>query len=237
MDDPVAFFRAVAAENRRCFWLDGGGAREWSGRRSIIGWLDDDDVSLSWSAARREVTRHAGGTTEVVGDDVFAVLEALVVPGEQWFGYLGAASRTDLPATPDPVLPDAVWMRPRAVRVFEHAPAASWGGTRPRGAPPPGAGGPPPPPGVGAPPPRAGARPGGCSPPPPRRHGCPPPRAATPHAWRRLQPPPSVVMPPPVRSRTRTPPRSRRSRSTCTPATPTRSTSPTAARSTTTSTR
>ena len=43
-------------EHPRCFWLDGGGAREWSGRRSIIGWLDEDDVSLSWSAARREVT-------------------------------------------------------------------------------------------------------------------------------------------------------------------------------------
>ena len=56
--DPVSFFRDVAAAHRRCFWLDGGGAREWSGRRSIIGWLDDDDVSLSWSAARREVREH-----------------------------------------------------------------------------------------------------------------------------------------------------------------------------------
>ena len=41
MSDSVAFFRAVAAEHPRCFWLDGGGAREWSGRRSIIGWLSD----------------------------------------------------------------------------------------------------------------------------------------------------------------------------------------------------
>ena len=120
-DDPVAFFRSVAEQHPRCFWLDGGGAREWSGRRSIIGWLDDDDVSLSWSAARREVTLHAGGTSTVVGDDVFAVLEQRIVAGEQWFGYLGYAARTDLPAAPDPALPDAVWMRPRSVRVFEHA--------------------------------------------------------------------------------------------------------------------
>ena len=42
---PAAYFREVAAAHPRCFWLDGGGAREWSGRRSIIGWLDDDDVS------------------------------------------------------------------------------------------------------------------------------------------------------------------------------------------------
>lgn len=119
-DDPVAFFRSVAAQHPRCFWLDGGGAREWSGRRSIIGWLDEDDVSLTWSAARRQVTLHAGGTATVVGDDVFAVLEDRIVAGEQWFGYLGYAARTDLPAAPDPTLPDAVWMRPREVRVFEH---------------------------------------------------------------------------------------------------------------------
>ena len=125
MSDPTAFFRSVAAEHRRCFWLDGGGAREWSGRRSIIGWLADDDSSLSWSAARREVSLHAGGGSAVVGDDVFDVLEQRVAAGEQWFGYLGYASRTDLPATPDPTLPDAVWMRPRAVRVFEHGVASS----------------------------------------------------------------------------------------------------------------
>jgi para-aminobenzoate synthetase len=120
MSDPVSFFTTVAAEHGRCFWLDGGGAREWSGRRSLIGWLAADDVSLTWSAARREVRAHTGGTSSVVGDDVFDVLEEWLRPGEQWFGYLGYASRTDLPAAPDPVLPDAVWMRPSMVRVFEH---------------------------------------------------------------------------------------------------------------------
>ena len=120
MSDPVSFFLDVAASHRRCFWLDGGGAREWSGRRSIIGWLSDDDESLSWSAARREVRLHVGGSSSVVGDDVFAVLEDRMGAEEQWFGYLGYASRTDLPAAADPALPDAVWMRPAAVRVFEH---------------------------------------------------------------------------------------------------------------------
>jgi para-aminobenzoate synthetase len=124
VSDPVPFFREVAARHRRCFWLDSGGAREWSGRRSIVGWLTDDDVSLSWSAARREVRAHTGGTSRVVGDDVFAVLEEWMRPGEQWFGYLGYASRPDLPASADPVLPDAVWMRPAGVRIFEHGPAS-----------------------------------------------------------------------------------------------------------------
>jgi para-aminobenzoate synthetase len=127
MTDPVEVFRSVAAAHRRCFWLDGGGAREWSGSRSLIGWLDDDDVSLTYDAARGEVVRHAGGAAEVVGDDVFAVLEAEVAagsPADQWFGYLGYACRPDLPARPDPDLPDAVWMRARHVRLFEHpAPA------------------------------------------------------------------------------------------------------------------
>ncbi|QIK75049.1 anthranilate synthase component I family protein [Nocardioides piscis] len=125
MSDPTAFFAAVAAEHPRCFWLDGGGAREWSGRRSLIGWLDDDDVSLTYDAARREVTRHTGGGSEVVGDDIFAVLEAAMAPGEQWFGYFGYACRPDLPARPDPALPDAVWMRASQVRVFEHAEGVS----------------------------------------------------------------------------------------------------------------
>ncbi|KRF34748.1 anthranilate synthase component I family protein [Nocardioides sp. Soil805] len=120
MTDPAAAFASVAAEHPRCFWLDGGGAREWSGRRSIVGWLEDDDVSLTYDAARREVRRHAGGASVVVGDDIWAVLEASMVPGEQWFGYLGAACRPDLPARPDPDLPDAVWMRPSHVRSFEH---------------------------------------------------------------------------------------------------------------------
>lgn len=135
MSNPVLFFRDVAAAHRRCFWLDGGGAREWSGRRSIIGWLEDDDVSLTFSAARREVRAHAGGTSSVVGDDIFEVLEERIGAGEQWFGYLGYASRTDLPGSPDPVLPDAVWMRPRAVRVFEHEVVSQAESPRTRGNP------------------------------------------------------------------------------------------------------
>ena len=67
--DPVAYFLEIAARHPRCFWLDGGGAREWSRRRSLIGWLDDDDVSLTYDAARGEVTRHVAGRAEVVGDD------------------------------------------------------------------------------------------------------------------------------------------------------------------------
>jgi para-aminobenzoate synthetase len=127
MTDPVPVFRDVVAAHPRCFWLDGGGAREWSGRRSIIGWLDDDDVSLTYDAARGEVVRHASGGSEVVGDDVFAALEDELGSGrptDQWFGYFGYAARADLPASAGSGLPDAVWMRARHVRMFEH-PASS----------------------------------------------------------------------------------------------------------------
>jgi para-aminobenzoate synthetase len=124
-NDPVAFFRDVAAAYSRCFWLDGGGAREWSGRRSMVGWLDEDDVSITYDAAAREVRRHAGGRTEVVGEDVFAVLEAVLAagaPDDHWVGYLGYACRPDLPASTGSGLPDAVWMRPSGVRFFDHDP-------------------------------------------------------------------------------------------------------------------
>ena len=121
--DPAGLLASVAAEHPRCFWLDGGGAREWSGRRSLLGWLEPDDVSLTYSAATRTVTRHAGGTAEVVGEDPFAVLEAELAAGsgqDQWFGYLGYAARPDMPAYPSASVPDAVWMRPSHVRLFEH---------------------------------------------------------------------------------------------------------------------
>ncbi|WP_114423859.1 anthranilate synthase component I family protein [Nocardioides houyundeii] len=135
MTTPEEHFAAVAAAQPRCFWLDGGGAREWSGRRSIIGWLDPDDVSLTLDARAGEVRRHSGGGSVVVGSDIFEVLEAELASGsaqDQWFGYLGYASRSDLPARPDRSadeggLPDAVWMRPRHVRSFTHAAAV---GTR-----------------------------------------------------------------------------------------------------------
>ncbi len=117
-------FREAAAEHRRCFWLDGGGAREWSGHRSLVGVLEPDDVSLTYSAAAGEVTRHADGESEVVGSDVFAVLQDELALGshrDQWFGYFGYACRPDLPAlaAADGV-PDAVWMRPSRLRLFQH---------------------------------------------------------------------------------------------------------------------
>lgn len=123
-DDVVAAFREIAGRSRRCCWLDGGGAREWSGRRSLLGWLDEDDVSLSYDAAARLVTRHAGGVSEVVGEDPFAALEEELAAGsadDHWFGYFGYAARADLTARPDPTgMPDALWMRPSNVRFVEH---------------------------------------------------------------------------------------------------------------------
>ncbi|WP_182378840.1 anthranilate synthase component I family protein [Nocardioides sp. WS12] len=121
--DPAEAFARIQARHARCVWLDGGGARDWSRRKSLIGWLEDDDVSISYSAASREVTRHSGGRSEVVGDDPFVVLEAELADGsrtDQWFGYFGYAARPDLPALPDPDLPDAVWLRPSHIREYDH---------------------------------------------------------------------------------------------------------------------
>lgn len=140
--EPEEYFAAVAAAHARCFWLDGGGAREWSGRRSVIGALTEGDVSLTYHAgvggAPGRVLRHTLGSvgwrSENVGSDVFAALAREMADGDeaaQWFGYFGHASRPDLPARGDAApggagLPDAVWMRPSVVRLFDHpAPDAS----------------------------------------------------------------------------------------------------------------
>jgi para-aminobenzoate synthetase len=133
MDEVVGFFSTIAAEHARCFWLDGGGAREWSGRRSMVGWLDDSDVSLTFHAGAREVRRHVAGGVEAVGSDVFEVLEAELAAGsaaDHWFGYFGYAARPDLfPARADRDLPDAVWMRCPNVRFFDHETFATSSGT------------------------------------------------------------------------------------------------------------
>ncbi|WP_203138647.1 anthranilate synthase component I family protein [Microbacterium sp. JZ31] len=100
---------AAAARSGRCVWLHAGDGGPQ------LAWLELHDVSLTYDAARREVTRHADGAAEVVGDDIFAVLSAELAAGtatDRWFGYFGYAARPDLPARPDGMLPDAVWMRP-----------------------------------------------------------------------------------------------------------------------------
>jgi para-aminobenzoate synthetase len=119
--------RRVAAGHQRCFWLDRVHPRGWPGLGSVVGWLEDDDVSITYDAASRSVTRHAGGRPEVVGDDVFAVLAAEVAAGPDdalWVGYLGYAARPDLPAQKGPGLPDAVWLRadPRRMRAVPATP-------------------------------------------------------------------------------------------------------------------
>ncbi len=125
-DEPVLdAVRAGFARSDRVFWLDGGGARKWSGTRSLVGVLEEDDVSLTFDAARRQVTRHRSGTSEVVGDDIFGVLEEEVArdagdPTTHWVGCFGYACRPDLPARSWEHGPDAVWMRSRAVQFFEH---------------------------------------------------------------------------------------------------------------------
>ena len=136
--DPVQRFRELAARHERMFWLDGGGARAWSGRRSILGFLREEDVSLTYDAANRRVERHHHGHADVVGDDVFAALAAEVArddgdPAVSWVGYLGYACRSDLPAHTGSGVPDAVWMRVRDPLFVEHpGPGGAGGGGRPR---------------------------------------------------------------------------------------------------------
>lgn len=135
--DAAALFTGLARSHDRVFWLDGGGARPWSGRRSIIGALGDDDVSLTFHAETGEVRRHRSGRSTVVGEDVFAVLADEIAadggdPDVSWVGYFGYAARPDLPAAvaaDGP--PDAVWMRCRSPMVVDHDAGGHAGAGRP----------------------------------------------------------------------------------------------------------
>jgi para-aminobenzoate synthetase len=131
VSDVVEEFRRLAAGSDRCFWLDGGGSMPPAGGRSLLGALDEDDLSLTYDRARGEVVAWPSG--EVVGEDVFTVLEEQLDgdPDTLWVGFLGYAARPDLPVRPLPGTPDAVWMRCRDVRVVEHEPPAPPPGSRP----------------------------------------------------------------------------------------------------------
>src|SRR4051794_41943317 len=98
-----AAFRALAAQHARCFWLDRVHERGWPGLGPVMGWLADDDVSLTFDAASGLVSRHASGATEVAGTDVFEVLEDEIAagpPDARWGGDPGHASRPDPPPRP-----------------------------------------------------------------------------------------------------------------------------------------
>jgi para-aminobenzoate synthetase len=130
MADGARTLREVAAGHARCFWLDGVHERGWPGLAAVVGWLADDDVSLSYDAATGRVTRHRGGAAEVAGDDVFTVLEAEVAAGPAdalWVGWLGYAARPGLPARTGSGLPDAVWLRvdPRRMVAVDPGPPSS----------------------------------------------------------------------------------------------------------------
>lgn len=121
---PERVFAAVAAERDRMFWLDGGGARDWSGRYSYLGWLEPGETSLTYDASSGEVREHDGHSSRVVGEDIFDVMQAR--QPATWVGWFGYASRPDLPALTEPptdagVPPDACWMEVRRYLLFDHA--------------------------------------------------------------------------------------------------------------------
>lgn len=114
--DPEDFFVAHAAVRSRAFWLDSVGARPWSGQVSVVGWLDDDEPSLTFDAATGAVLEHRGGDARRGGDDIFAALQGLVARPDarhRWIGWFGYAARRDLPAIRGGAdgAPDACWMR------------------------------------------------------------------------------------------------------------------------------
>lgn len=94
----------------RVWWLDGAAGRSWTGRSSVVGWLEDDEPSLTLDAARGAVVEHRGAGAATVGDDLFAVLGERAAAVDQ-VGWAGYACRRDLSAsTAGSGPPDACWI-------------------------------------------------------------------------------------------------------------------------------
>jgi para-aminobenzoate synthetase len=126
--DPEDFYVAHVAHRDRSFWLDGSGSRPWSGRMTYVGWLEPDDVSLTYHAATRSATLRGGVVSGPAGPDVFAALANQTgrlssgVRASGWVGWLGYAARGDLPAVTDPAPEtlDACWLRAERRVAFDH---------------------------------------------------------------------------------------------------------------------
>ena len=126
--DPEDFYVAHVADRERSFWLDGSGSRPWSGRMTYLGWLEPDDVSLTYHAATQTVTSHVDGRSDPVDGDVFAALAAYGdslssgVRASGWVGWLGYAARGDLPTQTDAATDslDACWLRAGRRVAFDH---------------------------------------------------------------------------------------------------------------------
>ena len=110
------------------FWLDGSGSRPWSGRMTYVGWLEPEEMSVTFHAASRTVLAHRAGSSEQIGDDIFDAMDRL--GGESstgtrsagWVGFFGYAARTDLPCLndADPKALDACWLRASRRVAFDH---------------------------------------------------------------------------------------------------------------------
>lgn len=125
--DPEELVSGLRRDHERVWWLDGRAAQAWSGRTTLVGWLDHDEPSLTWHAAEGVVREHRSGTSLVVGTDPFAALSERIAggePGERWVGWFGYGCRTDLPARTDAPagtgVPDACWLRARRWVELDH---------------------------------------------------------------------------------------------------------------------
>ncbi|HLK95919.1 MAG TPA: anthranilate synthase component I family protein [Nocardioidaceae bacterium] len=123
--DPEALVAGLRREFERVWWLDGRGASTWSGRTTLIGWLDEDEPSLSWHSAEGVVREHVSGRSAVVGTDPFRALAERVTgghPDERWVGWFGYGCRDDLPARTDGQgsVADVCWLRARRWVELDH---------------------------------------------------------------------------------------------------------------------
>jgi para-aminobenzoate synthetase len=147
--EPEDFFVAHVAARDRSWWLDGGGARAWSGRMTYIGWLEPCDLSVTYSTSTGVAVHGSGAGVAVhrsppddvglssyrpAATDIFGWLAEYGRDREGtatsrrdgrssgWVGFLGYAARSGLPTrhSNDSAEYDACWLRTERRVAFDH---------------------------------------------------------------------------------------------------------------------
>ena len=124
--EPVDLAPLMLRGRRRAFWLDSADRREWSGRYSVMGYLDDDDTSVvvggpehetpgAQAVARRDFL---GRLRELGGESPGGESETPAVGS--WVGVAGYDTQEIIESTQVGSPADGFFLRIDRVVVFDH---------------------------------------------------------------------------------------------------------------------
>ena len=124
--EPVDLAPVMLRGRRRAFWLDSADRRDWSGRYSVMGYLDDDDTSVvvggpehETPGARAVPRRDFLGRLRELGADSHGEDSGIPSMGS-WVGAAGYDTQEILESTEVGSPTDGFFLRVDRVVVFDH---------------------------------------------------------------------------------------------------------------------